>query len=189
MTKFVRKTREERMLEIRETAIDIFLEKGYRATTMEDIVNSLNLSRGSLYNYYPSKALIITDILKEGIHVRNRIISEYMKNRDNSIEDISKTMSALFFSDESNGKYAKIYVIFLYEKSFDKELESVYEGVINYGMENTMYLDVVDNNKLMQIMTMMNTLIVGKFILDKEFDTYLDSDLISSFFYSILDSD
>ena len=38
MGRFIRKTREEREDEILSAAIKVFLEKGYRETTMEDIV-------------------------------------------------------------------------------------------------------------------------------------------------------
>ena len=40
MPKFERKTKEERLHEIREAAKKVFLKKGYRNATMEDIVDA-----------------------------------------------------------------------------------------------------------------------------------------------------
>ncbi len=188
MTKFVRKSREERCLEIRNAALTIFLKKGYRATTMEDIVGAVHLSKGSVYKYYPEKHLILTDLLKDGVNVRNKIISEYVKNKERTEKDFSEVLSNLFFSGDASGKYAKIYVIFLYEKMFDKKLEAVYQEIMAYGIKNTKYINVLARDKIMEITTIMNTLILGKFILGKEFETFVDKDLINSFFSESLNS-
>ncbi len=187
MTKFVRKSREERCFEIRNAALDIFIEKGYTATTMEDIVASVNLSKGSVYKYYPFKHLILTDLLKDGVHIRNNIMLEYMKNRELSSEEFSKAITALFFADEANGKYAKLYAIFLYEKTFDSNLEKVYEDIMDYGIKNIEYADMVDINTILGIVTIMNTLIMGKFILSKEFDNYVDDTLVNEMFLNLLE--
>ncbi len=52
MGQYIRKTKEERLEEIRQAAIRCFLEKGYRFTTMEDIVAQTTLSKGGVYRYY-----------------------------------------------------------------------------------------------------------------------------------------
>jgi len=52
MAKFQRKTAEERKDEIRRGAVQAFLKKGYRNTTMEDIVASTTLSKGGVYRYF-----------------------------------------------------------------------------------------------------------------------------------------
>ncbi|WP_314744138.1 TetR family transcriptional regulator, partial [Treponema lecithinolyticum] len=44
MPKFERKTKEERCSEIMNAAKKVFLKKGYRYTTMEDIVAGTSLS-------------------------------------------------------------------------------------------------------------------------------------------------
>ncbi len=187
MVKFVRKTSEERMLEIRSAALVLFLEKGYSATTMDDIVNSVNLSKGSVYRYYPSKYIILTDLLKDGINLRNIIIEEYLSKRDISIEVCSETLAELFFNEASSGDYAKLYVIFLYEKMFDSNLEDVYNSVKLYGLKTMKHIEMVDMDKINKITTMMNTLILGKFILKGEFDFFVDKDLITNMFNSVLE--
>lgn len=54
-----RKPREERINEIIEAAIDVFLEKGYQSTTMEAIARKAGVSKGGLYHYFPSKDMIL----------------------------------------------------------------------------------------------------------------------------------
>ncbi len=56
--------RKEKRELIKETALHIFAEKGYRATTISEIAKAANISKGLLYNYYESKESVLTDILK-----------------------------------------------------------------------------------------------------------------------------
>ncbi len=186
MGKFVRKTKEERMLEIRSSALDIFILKGYKATTMDDIVHSVNMSKGSVYRYYPHKYEILTDLLKDGINIRNDVIFQYVINENVSEEIVATVLSELFFSDEADGKYAKLYVIFLYEKMFDNDLENVYKNIMSFGMSSTDYLDIINLDKLMKIVTIMNTFILGKVVLHKDFNFFINKELIYNIFLTIL---
>ncbi len=63
MGKFLRKTREERENEILEAALKVFLQKGYRKTTMEDIINETTLSKGGFYHYFGSTKEIFFALL------------------------------------------------------------------------------------------------------------------------------
>ena len=66
MAKFQRKTAEERKDEIRRGAVQTFLKKGYRNTTMEDIVASTTLSKGGVYRYFKSTKEIMLSLMHEG---------------------------------------------------------------------------------------------------------------------------
>jgi AcrR family transcriptional regulator len=54
-----RKSKEERINEITQAAIDVFIEKGYENTTMEAIAQKAGVSKGGLYHYFPSKDMIL----------------------------------------------------------------------------------------------------------------------------------
>ena len=41
--------------QILDSALKVFVKKGYSKTTMDDIVESSGLSKGALYHYYKSK--------------------------------------------------------------------------------------------------------------------------------------
>ena len=53
-----RKSREKRINEITEAAIDVFLKNGYENTTMEAIARKAGISKGGLY-HFPSKDTIL----------------------------------------------------------------------------------------------------------------------------------
>lgn len=54
-----RKPREERINEITQAAIDVFLEKGYENTTMDTIAKKAGISKGGLYHYFHSKDMVL----------------------------------------------------------------------------------------------------------------------------------
>ena len=48
-----------------EKARQVFMEKGYRAVTMKDIIEACEISRGGLYLYFPSTQEIFLEVLKQ----------------------------------------------------------------------------------------------------------------------------
>ncbi|AXV37038.1 MAG: TetR/AcrR family transcriptional regulator [Methanobacteriaceae archaeon] len=55
----IKKSREKRIEEITQAAVDEFLEKGYENTSMEAIAQRAGVSKGGLYYHFKSKDLIL----------------------------------------------------------------------------------------------------------------------------------
>ena len=55
--------KEDKKRKILEKAIELFGETGYLKTTVEEITNSLNISKGSFYTYFDSKESLLLGIL------------------------------------------------------------------------------------------------------------------------------
>lgn len=53
--------------EIREAAIALFQQKGYHATSMQDIADAVGLQKGSLYHYISSKEDLLVVIMQDAI--------------------------------------------------------------------------------------------------------------------------
>lgn len=56
---------ERRRLEILRAAGDLFRSKGYRGTTMLDITERVNCSKGSVYHHFASKLQILESLLED----------------------------------------------------------------------------------------------------------------------------
>jgi AcrR family transcriptional regulator len=54
-----------RIDEIRETALRLFIEKGYGTTSIRDIAAEVGINSATLYHYFPSKYDILIDIVSE----------------------------------------------------------------------------------------------------------------------------
>lgn len=58
-----------KLQEIIAAAIQLFKEKGYHATSMQDIADAVGLQKGSLYHYISSKEELLIIIIQEALDV------------------------------------------------------------------------------------------------------------------------
>lgn len=62
-----RRRAEARPDEVLDAALDLFLEKGFANTRVEDIAGRAGLSKGAVYLYFPSKEAVLEGIVKRAI--------------------------------------------------------------------------------------------------------------------------
>lgn len=65
----------ERKQNVIKKAHQLFLEKGFQATSIQDILDYSGISKGTFYNYFPSKSELFKAVIQT-------INSEYEKERD-----------------------------------------------------------------------------------------------------------
>ena len=62
-----RRRAEARPDEVLDAALDLFIEKGFAATRVEDIASRAGLSKGAVYLYFPSKEALLEGIVKRAM--------------------------------------------------------------------------------------------------------------------------
>ena len=62
-----RRRAEARPDEVLDAALDLFIEKGFAATRVEDIAARAGLSKGAVYLYFPSKEAVLEGIVKRAV--------------------------------------------------------------------------------------------------------------------------
>lgn len=67
----VARKKEETLGKIITAAIQLFHQVGVQTVTMEQIAQSADIAKGTLYNYFPSKEAIITAFLQRTFQERN----------------------------------------------------------------------------------------------------------------------
>jgi len=70
----VREKRRRRREEILHAALRAFREKGFHATTLDDIAEHLGLRKTALYHYFPDKEAILWECHQESLAELDRII-------------------------------------------------------------------------------------------------------------------
>ena len=142
MAKFERKTKEERTEEIINAAKRVFLSKGYRSATMEDVVAATSLSKGGVYQYYKSTKEIMFDIMQGGNYFRyhrtEELIAAMPKTSDIFALVANVVMAKIF--DRTPEK--RLYLMFLFEILYDKETEDLF-----FKLEEQSYALIAENIK------------------------------------------
>ncbi len=72
----VRARRERRRSEILRAAVTAFRDRGYHATTLDDIVAQMGLQKTALYHYFPDKRSILLACHQDSIAELERIMAE-----------------------------------------------------------------------------------------------------------------
>jgi AcrR family transcriptional regulator len=75
----VREKRERRRAQILHAALRAFREKGYHATTLDDIAEHLGLRKTALYHYFPDKEAILYECHRESLAELDRLIRDARK--------------------------------------------------------------------------------------------------------------
>jgi AcrR family transcriptional regulator len=62
-----RRRKEARPAELTAAALDLFVEKGFAATRLEDVAVQAGVSKGTLYLYFDSKEALFKAVVREGL--------------------------------------------------------------------------------------------------------------------------
>lgn len=71
-----------------ETSMKLFAEKGYDATSIEDITATVGVAKGTLYYHFSSKEEIFNFLVEEGIKLLQNSIDIKIAKHDNYIDKI-----------------------------------------------------------------------------------------------------
>ncbi len=140
MSKFQRKSKAERMVEIRNSAVKVFVKKGYRNTSMEDIINQSSLSKGGFYRYYKSKKDILIDIMRLGNeHRLNKFKEVYDNMTDKSnLKNVMLNFSLNKIFDEK--PLIDLYGMFIAEIIYDENIKELFYEIEKESFENAINL-------------------------------------------------
>jgi len=105
-----RKTGSDTKQEILQTGLRLIQEKGYDSTTIKDIINQLDISKGAFYHYFDSKEDLIEEIAINYSRKALSIIKEIAAREDLSgVEKINQVIQAVSeFKGDKQEKRQKI---------------------------------------------------------------------------------
>lgn len=91
--------RERKKIETRESILKaarhLFEDKGYEETSIDEITEKADVSKGTFFNYFPSKDSLLTAIAEEEIEDIAFFIEEELKDTVGSVKKIKLVMKRL----------------------------------------------------------------------------------------------
>lgn len=107
---------------IMDVAKTLFTEKGYDATSVQDICENANLSKGAFFHYFQTKESLFMEILDEYLSLIDENMEKIEKSSKNAIfamERMVKILEDVFIT--SQGKFT-IFLEFLRKSSKNEEV-------------------------------------------------------------------
>ena len=155
--------------DILEASAQIFSEKGYHASSMEDIAKGVGLKKASLYHHVDSKQEILVELLDQSLEMLISRVEE-VTSLDLPYEEkfkraISAYMDALIENRELSS------VLLLEHRSLDKKqlkrhvprrdkLEGIFRGIIEEGIKEGVFSKSDPRISVKAIMGVANWLIM-----------------------------
>jgi AcrR family transcriptional regulator len=94
---------DNRKLEFLQTALELFYEKGYENTTIQDIIDHLGVSKGAFYHYFKSKEDVIVAIARgytdRAVNIMKTIISRTDLSAVDKLNEILKSVNEFKFRE------------------------------------------------------------------------------------------
>jgi len=143
-----------RRQEIIDTARRLFFQKGYETTTVQDIIDALDIAKGTFYHYFSSKMQLLDSLVEEMVAEMSRQLQPIADSKKNAIEKINEIFRA---GTGYKVKNIDLFLIFLktlyqeenyllrarmFERSIEKNsgiIEKIVKQGIKEGVFNTSY--------------------------------------------------
>jgi len=121
-------------LHIIEEAIKLFREQGFDGTTMEQVASQADVSKATLYKYFPVKEAIVAGYWKFSVSQKNDLIPQLLA----SIPDTKGRLLAVFLSAadtfKSEPEFARIQFKYQFQKMgeqpLNREMRSGFEAFL-----------------------------------------------------------
>lgn len=132
----------KRKRQIITAARELFIEKGFLDTSINDIINAAKISKGTFYNHFTSKNECLIAILDEGREEASNRRHELIYGKDpTDLEVLTKQVAVLMYVNREHNLVQIFESIF---QSRDKELKKI---IINYHLQELEWLA----NRLVQV--------------------------------------
>lgn len=128
-----------------ETSMRLFAEKGYDATSIEDITATVGVAKGTLYYHFSSKEEIFNFLIEEGVKLLQNSVEIKTSKFSNYIdklkavvliqikivdkyEDLITILLSQFFGNEARNQMCKKYIF-----SYINQIEEIVKEGIKRG--------------------------------------------------------
>ncbi len=161
--------KDARPQELLEAALDLFVEKGFAATRLEDVAARAGVSKGTLYLYFDNKQELFKAVVREGvvpvIGQAERLVEEYTGHS----KDLFHEFIQGWFRNIGNHKLAGISKLVMSESGNFPEIAAFYfEEVIqrNQALIESLLRRGIKRGEFREMdVTLMRTIVVAPVML------------------------
>lgn len=136
---WVSKDKETRKREFLETAIDMFIEKGYEVTSINHILKKMNITKGSFYYHFESKDDLLNQIIDLFLEDIRTIADKVEKSDCSALEKLKMlALKVMTYRNNQEKLYKDLYE--MNQKEGNELLNTRY-----HQKANGLYGDIIKN--------------------------------------------
>lgn len=105
----ISKEPEVRRQEILDTAMEVFMERGYEAATMRDIAAAMNVVPGLCYRYFESKQALYEAVVLQYVNEITTPMIRVLEEEDESMSGFLDRMQRLFLEIDGKERYHSFF--------------------------------------------------------------------------------
>ena len=122
--------KEARPSELLEAALDLFVEKGFAATRVEEVAQRAGVSKGTLFLYFPSKVELFKAVVRENITGRFSEWAEELKTYEGSSEELLRYCLTSWWERVGSTKASGIQKLLLSEAGNFPEIAQFFQNEV-----------------------------------------------------------
>ena len=179
--------------ELLEAALDLFVERGFAATRLEDVARKAGVSKGTLYLYFSGKEELFKAVVRENLLPKLAEAEEVIKNKVASSIELFRYIIYGWWEQIGNTRLAGLSKLVLsesgsfpeladfYHKEFVSRGMSLIAGLLERGMEKGEFRKVDAHHMTQVVMAPVMMLMMWKHSFGSSKidpvspETYLDS--------------
>ena len=162
MEKSIQDQKKEQIL---ESALTVMTNKGYFGSTMDDIVNESQMSKGAIYHYFKSKKEVYLAVIDYWEKKYTTILSQEVNEQKSSLSALKKLFQTFTIQLEKDPtpfqSLSTFWSISRHDEDFRKSMQKVYnrfqkfvELIITEGIENKEFKKI--NPKIASLSLILN---------------------------------
>ena len=126
-----KRRKEARPSELTAAALELFVEKGFAATRLEDVAAHAGVSKGTLYLYFDSKEALFKAVIEEGIVPRFEAAEQQAANFEGSSAELLRHLIYAWWQQIGNTPLAGVAKLIISEsRNFPDVAQYYHDHVI-----------------------------------------------------------
>ena len=126
---------EARPAEILAAALDLFAEKGFSATRMEDVASRAGLSKAAIYLYFNDKMALLQALVKEMASANLTVARSIAEQHDGPIGPLLRNVLVFMAGQLRHTRFPELIKVIISESRAHPEIGKLYlENVIGQGL-------------------------------------------------------
>ncbi|QPC30431.1 TetR/AcrR family transcriptional regulator [Caldimonas thermodepolymerans] len=129
-----RRRKEARPQELLDAALDLFVEKGFAATKMDDVAARAGVSKGTVYLYFPSKEELLKAVIRHNLTLTISQVDDLVDQFEGSTADLMRLAAATWWEQVGATQASGIFKLIITEVRNFPDLAAFYaQEVIEPG--------------------------------------------------------